>query len=276
MTAQNDYSLNTGPQQQAPPPHETPIWVWAAVGAGVVLIAAIAYWFFRPAPAAPPAATPTETAAPATEDVVPPPSPAITLPPLAESDSFVSDLVRGLSSRPQLATWLATKDLVRNFAVVVDNVAEGVSPAKHVPEFAPKQAFHGVPGPGGALVPDPRSFARYDGLADAVNSLDTAGAVKAYHTLRPLFDDAYRELGHPDGNFDVALQRAISNLLATPDLPADARLESRVKSYHYADPSLEELEPAQKLLLRMGPRNERIIKSKLRDILHELGFEERR
>lgn len=275
MTAQDDYSLNTGPQQ-LPPSHETPIWVWAAVGAGVVLIAAIAYWFFRPAPPAPAATTPTETAAPATEDVVPAPSPAITLPPLAESDSFVADLVRGLSSRPQLATWLATKDLVRNFAVVVDNIAEGVSPAKHLPEFAPKQAFRAVAGPGGVLVPDPGSFARYDGLANAVDSLDTVGAVKAYHTMRPLFDDAYRELGHPDGNFDVALQRAISNLLATPDLPADPRLESRVQSYHYADPSLEGLRPAQKLLLRMGPRNERIIKAKLRDILHELGFEERR
>ena len=49
-----------------------------------------------------------------------------------------------------------------------------------------------------------------------------------------------------------------------------------MQSYHYADPSLEDLRPAQKLLLRMGPRNERIIKARLRDILHELGFEERR
>jgi hypothetical protein len=274
MTAQDDYSLYTGPQQ-APPPHETPIWVWAAVGAGVVLIAAIAYWFFRPAPQAPEMPAPVEAAAPTTEDVVPPPSAAVALPPLTESDSFVAGLVRGLSSRPELARWLATKDLVRNFAVVVDNVAEGVSPAKHLPEFAPKQTFR-ASGSGGALVIDPRSFARYDGLADAVASLDTAGAVKAYRTMRPLFDDAYRELGHPDGNFDVALQRAISNLLATPDLPADARLESRVQSYHYADPSLEGLQPAEKLLLRMGPRNERIIKDKLREILHELGFEERR
>ena len=275
MTAQDDYSLYTGPQQPAPPPHETPIWVWAAVGAGVVLIAAIAYWFFRPAPQAPATPAPVEAAAPTTEDVLPPAAAAITLPPLTESDSFVADLVRGLSSRPELATWLATKDLVRNFAVVVDNVAEGVSPAKHLPEFAPKQPFR-ASGSGGALVIDPLSFARYNGLADAVASLDTAGAVKTYRTLRPLFDDAYRELGHPDGNFDVALQRAISNLLATPEVPADARLESRVESYHYADPTLEGLPPAQKLLLRMGPRNERIVKDKLREILHGLGFEERR
>ncbi len=275
MTAQDDYSLYTGPQQQAPPPRETPIWVWAAVGAGIVLVAAIVYWFFRPAAQAPATPAPVETAAPTTEDVTPPPAAPVNLPPLTESDAFVSDLVRGLSSRPELATWVATKDLIRNFTVVVDNIAEGVSPAKHLPEFAPKEALRAAGGEG-ALVVDPRSFARYNGLADAVASLDTAGAVKAYRTLRPLFDDAYRELGHPDGNFDVALQRAISNLLAAPDVPADVRLESHVESYHYADPTLEGLQPAQKLLLRMGPRNERIIKDKLREILHGLGFEERR
>ena len=76
-------------------------------------------------------------------------------------------------------------------------------------------------------------------------------------------------------DIDVALQRAISRLLATPDVPAEVRLTSHVRSYHYADPQLEALTAAQKQLLRMGPRNEKLVKDKLRAILNALGFEER-
>jgi hypothetical protein len=275
MASPDDFALHTGPQQPVPPPDETPIWVWIAAGAAVVVIAALAYWYFWSAPAAPAGPTEGEEAQPAaSQEVAPAPAEPVNVPPLAESDSFVRNLVQGLSSRPELATWLATPDLVRNAAVIVDNIAEGVSPAKHLQEFAPTQPFR-TSGSGATEVTDPRSYARYNSLADAVDSIDAAGAVKAYRNMRPLFDEAYRDLGHPDGNFDVALQRAISRLLATPDVPADARLTSHVESYHYANEDYESLSGAQKQLLRMGPRNVRLVKDKLREILRALGFEER-
>jgi hypothetical protein len=276
VTSPDDIPLQTEPQQPGRPPDRTPIWVWVAAVAAAVVILVVAYWYFRSAPAAPPAPIKAEEVAPAAkQDVGPAPAEPVVVPPLADSDSFVRDLLRGLSSRPELLTWLATSDLVRNAAVVVDNIAEGVAPAKHLQEFAPKQPFR-TAGSGSALVTDTRSYARYDALADAVASIDAAGAVKAYRNMRPLFDEAYRELGHPDGRFDVALERAISRLLATPEVPADVRLESHVESYHYANGTYESLSGAQKQLLRMGPRNVRLVKDKLREILRALGFEERR
>jgi hypothetical protein len=45
-----------------------------------------------------------------------------------------------------------------------------------------------------------------------------------------------------------------------------------VLTYMYVDPRLEKLSPAQRLLLRMGPENERRIQSKLRDFALALGF----
>jgi len=275
MSDPDDFALYSGPRQPPPPENPNRLWIWAGVAAAVVVIAALAFWFFRPGPAEPVTALTEAAATPATtEDVAPPPDEPLKLPPLDASDAFVRTLVEGLSSRPELMTWLATKALVRNVAVVVDNIAEGVTPTKHLKVFAPRQGFRAAGGDE-SLVVDPRSTARYDAVADAVASLDTAGTVETYRKLRPLFDEAYRELGHPDGNFDVALQRAISHLLATPDAPVDARLTSHVESYHYADPQLESLSAAQKQLLRMGPRNVRLIKEKLRAILRALGFEER-
>jgi hypothetical protein len=42
--------------------------------------------------------------------------------------------------------------------------------------------------------------------------------------------------------------------------------------YAYANPSLEELTPAQRQFLRMGPRNMRIVKAKLREVAGFLGI----
>jgi len=275
MADQDDFALNSGPRQPLPPDDSSSMWLWIGVAAAVVIIGGLLFWLFRPAtPAEEPAMT--EAAAPAdtTADVTPRPEEAIVLPPLAESDTLVRGLVEALSSRPELAAWLAPRDLIRNVTVVVDNIAEGVTPTKHLKVFEPTQPFRANES-GDAITVDPRSHARYDAIADAVASLDTAGTVETYRKLRPLFDEAYRELGHPDGNFDVALQRAISRLLATPDVPADAKLTSHVESYHYADPQLEGLSAAQKQLMRMGPRNQKLVKDKLREILRALGFEER-
>ncbi len=275
MAEPEDFALHSGPRQELPPDDPNRMWLWIGVAAAAVIVAALLFWLFRPEPAPPePAMTEAAALADTTAEVAPEPEAPLVLPPLAESDTLVRTFVAGLSSRPELAAWLATPELIRNATVVVDNIAEGVTPTKHLKVFQLTQPFRADES-GDTITVDPRSYARYDALAEAVGSLDTVGTVETYRKLRPLFDDAYRELGHPDGNFDVALQRAISRLLATPDAPVDAKLTSHVRSYHYADPQLEGLTAAQKQLLRMGPRNEKIVKDKLREILNALGFEER-
>jgi hypothetical protein len=61
-------------------------------------------------------------------------------------------------------------------------------------------------------------------------------------------------------------------LLSTPTVDGSERLKPKGIGYGYADERLESLTPAQKQLLRMGPRNVRVIKTKLRDIALALGI----
>ena len=42
----------------------------------------------------------------------------------------------------------------------------------------------------------PRSYERYDYLADAAASIDPAGAARVYSTLKPRIEEAYRDLGN--------------------------------------------------------------------------------
>jgi hypothetical protein len=121
-------------------------------------------------------------------------------------------------------------------------------------------------------VVDPRSYDRYNWIADAVASLDTAGTARLHGTLKPRVEEAYAELGTPETPFDATLERAIVVLLETPVVDGDVRLVTRGALYAYADQRLEALSPAQKQLVRTGPRNARLIQAKLRQIAAALGI----
>ena len=274
----DDFRLGTEP---APPARDPARGVRAPmVIAAVLLVAAAAVaafvWFRRSAP--PPAASHPAAAA----DAAPQPEagarqplgPAvepIDLPPLVLTDPLVRELLGKLSSNPALAAWLATDGLIRAFVVSVENVADGESPARHLRALAPKAPFR-TENQGGSILVDPRSYVRYDGLASAAASMDPAGLARVYSILKPRLVEAYKELGHPEGDLDAAVERAIVHLLQTPVVEEPIALRPRVLSFRYDREDLEALSSAQKQLLRMGPRNVRVVQEQLRAIARELGI----
>lgn len=270
MADASEYELLRTPDDP-PPARSGPGLVWIIVAVlFVVALAAAAYVVFgRRAP--PPEQAAAQRGVPVTSRDQPLGSapPADALPPLNESDALVRELVSRVSSHPQLAAWLATADVVRRFTIVVDNVAQGRTPAKQMPMIRPAAAFRVVDGANGPVI-DPRSYQRYDTLAAAAASLDPEGVAKTYGTVKPRIEDAARELG--PAAFDRTLERAIVLLLQTPVVEDPIRVEPKGIGYRFADPELEKLTAAQKQLLRMGPRNVRQVQSSLRAIARELGI----
>jgi len=239
--------------------------------AAIVMVAllAVAFFVFRN-----PKPTPTPTPAPlAARPLVPAPSasPTVLLPSLDDSDAFVRQVAASLSAHPELARWLARTSLVRTLAAVVVNVADGETPRPHLEFLAPKQRFRTARRPGRLIVPDPAGFAGYDLFGDAVASVDAAAAAASFRTLAPIFEAAYVELGHPEGGFPLALDKATKALLAVPVLRADVELVPHAIGFRYADPKLEALTPAQKQFLRIGPRNVRLVQGKLRELAAALA-----
>jgi hypothetical protein len=191
------------------------------------------------------------------------PEPEIEIPPLDASDEVVRSLAETVSEHPRLARWLAPDDLVRRFVAAVDNVANDESPRPHIRHLKPEGAFS-VEERAGALAIAPDSYARYNRFVAVLDSLDDQACIELYHRLKPLFDEAYQDLGYPAGDFDVALADAVDRLLETPIPQGDVRVKQRVSTFRFADPDLEELGPAEKHLIRMGPANARKVKAKLR------------
>ena len=245
---------------------------WAAGLVALMLVVGVAFWAFRPraSPSSPPA-PPEASARPAPSATAPP----VVLPPLDGSDGVVRDLAKALSAHPLFALWLAQKELVRTFAAVVQNVVEGQSPRAHLGFLAPRSGFQVIERRSGRLLLDPASYARYDGIGDAASSLDPEQCARVYRLLEPLFEAAYRELGHPEGGFAKALQAALGKLLEVPILQGEVplvRVEKAVVVYEFFDERIEALSIPQKHLLRMGPRNVALIQEKIRGLAQTLGL----
>lgn len=243
--------------------------ILAAVGVLAIALLGVLFLVFRQP--AKPQPTPVPLATAAAPAPAPTATPAVALPPLDASDAFVRGIAQALSAHPELARWLGRTALVRTLTAVVDNVENGESPRPHLEFLAPKQRFAAQRRPPRQIVPDPKGFAGYDAFADAVASVDAQAAVAAYRTLAPLFEAAYVDLGHPGGGFEQALGRAIQALVAVPVLREDAALVPHAIGFRYADPGLEGLSAAQKQLLRIGPRNVRIVQGKLKELAAALA-----
>ena len=274
-----EYELLKTPQESSAPPAQRPPvfkpWMRVALVVIVGLVAFLAYLVLRDRPQAPMSVAVTAPAPAATATAPPAPLGAepmrVDLPSLDISDAFVRKLVAALSSHPRIVAWLTTDHLVRNFTAVVVNVSEGKTPAAHLQRLRPAGRFQVIERPDDLRI-NPRSYERFSSLAEAAASIDPAALARLYATLKPLIEQAYRDLGYVDAPFDRALERAIVLLLKTPVLEDPVALKPRSVGYVFADPRVESLSPAQKQLLRFGSRNVRMIQQSLYQIGLALGI----
>jgi hypothetical protein len=196
---------------------------------------------------------------------------AADLPGLDDSDAFVRPLVSALSSHPTVAAWMATDNLVHRFVLSVVDVANGRSPGEPLSFLTPKRPFKAELS-GGRLVVDPSSYDRYEPMTATFVSLDTRGTARLFSKLEPLMDDAYRDLGLGNEPFRHVLGRAFGRLLAVDFPTSPPELAHPSVAYVYADQRLEDLSPAEKDLLRVGPENGRRIQAKLRELAAAMGI----
>jgi hypothetical protein len=240
------------------------VWIGAALFVAVIAAGVLIYRF---ASAPPPmtAAAPPPAPAPAA-------APAAALPKLEESDAFVRGRAAALSPDPRFAEWLKNDDLAARLTAAANLIARGQVPADAFKFLAPRSKFPALRR-GGKIFMDPRGYARYDALANAVASLDAPAAASFFRDLKPLFQQAWNSLGEKGGDVQDVFVRAVSELLRAPNLGGVVELKEGKKGivYVFADGAVEGLSPAQKQLLRMGPKNARRVQLKLREIALALG-----
>lgn len=196
--------------------------------------------------------------------------PRFILPLLDDSDQLIRDGVVSLTRHEDINAWLAPPELIRKFVAVIDNVARGQVAKGPVRFLAPEGPFLVTSIGDDTYMLNPTSYRRYDLVIEIVLSIDAKRAAEFYQLLKPLFQQAYTELGYRDADFDDVMFNAMGRLLETPVIDDVVRLKRPVVMFEYEDSRLENLSPVQKQMIRMGPRNTRMLQSKIAQLATEL------
>jgi len=252
--------------------------LWWLGGLIVVAVAGFALWYrflLHPAENAPPAAAvkpPPALAAtePAVSNPLPPAGAGSeALPALNDSDPMVQESLAGVLGKPTIESLLVPQNIVRHIVVTIDNLPRH----KLSVELRPVKPIAGqtaVSTQGDLVMLSEANFQRYATVVRAAQAVDVKALAAFYQRLYPLFQQAYEDLGYPGKYFNDRLVEVIDHLLQTPEVAAPIQLEQPRVFYTYADAGVEGRSAGQKLLIRMGPANARIIKAKLREFRAEI------
>ena len=111
------------------------------------------------------------------------------------------------------------------------------------------------------------AYTRFDDFIDTMTAVDTEQAFALYRLLKPLFQQAYAEIGYRGRDFDDALRLAINNVLRATDVEGPFQLVKPSVMYLFADSELENADAVHKQLIRIGPRNSTRLMAKLAEFV---------
>lgn len=233
------------------------------------------YWYYSQPKPVPAKTQKTQVAVakitPQVKRLVETPPPETPLPALADSDGFILDELNALIGNPSLMEYFVSERLIRNIVVTVDNLPSRKLTRNKLP-MKPVPGSFFTQGKEGNRIIGPQNARRYAPYVKIAQAIDSKALVELYIKLYPLFQQVYEDLGYPKKYFNDRLVVVLNHLIATPDIQEPVRLVQPKVFYQYADPDLENRSIGQRILMRIGSRNEAIIKAKLREFRQELAL----
>lgn len=201
----------------------------------------------------------------------------------ADSTLESSDVVPALDDllKPKAAAmFLQSTDFPHHFVATVDNLGRSFAPASRWPVNPAPNRFAFEEQDGRTYIA-PDNYKRYVPLVQLASTLDTRTVIDLYVRMYPQLQAAYAELGLPKVYFNDRLIEVIDLLLASPEPSGPVEVEhTHVPNaplplrpwvnYQFADPVLDSLAAGQKIMVRVGPDNERKLKAKLAELRAEL------
>ncbi len=226
-----------------------------------------------PVPSPPPAspkksepATVIEVESTQPEEEQRPPGPEelrIAVPDLNDSDNALRRVLARFFPQQKLDELFRLDNFVKRIVVSVDMLPHKKIPPRLLP-YQPASGSLAVEGQGEVRYITAQNSWRYRSFIKLVDAVDARKAVDWYVHFYPLFQEAYQNLGYPDRYFNDRLVDVIDHLLQTPEVDEPIAVKQHVVQYRFADPELEALSAGQKLMIRIGKENSRLIKAKLR------------
>lgn len=176
------------------------------------------------------------------------------------------------SDSPFWAKLLAQTTPAMRLVKVIDAFANGERPLDPLDFLHVQTPFTARRNAEGTWVATAESYARYQTAVDFVDSLDPQKVAEWFEMAEPVLQQCCKKLGYQDKNIRQLLTEAFNTILTTPKFDFDPQLVPTGTDgiYHFADPVFEQLNDAQKLLVRLGPANCAKLQAKCSDIADAL------
>jgi len=246
-----------------------------------VLIAGVIVFYMQPEKKPVVMPEPPVTVAPAPVIPVAPPAPPPVqkaaeppLPALSDSDPAMRESLSSLFGADAFKKYFRNSKIVRHIVVTIDNLPRKTVAIRLLP-VKPVRGKFMTEGEeeNESLAIAAKNASRYRPYVRIAEMVDAKMLVAIYSRFSPLFQQAYQELGYPNGSFNDRLVTVIDHLLGAPEIKGAVKLVQPNVVYKYADPAMESQSAGRKMLMRMGLQNELKIKNKLREIKHALAEE---
>lgn len=192
---------------------------------------------------------------------------------MEEGDKLLRQELTSLS--PGMTNLLQTPKVMDKLVKVINDFSQGQRPFDHTRFFKMDTPFIAETDKQGYYLSE-ASYRRYDSFAKSFAEIDAAAAVKSYLKMRPFLEKSYEQFGYPDSyKLEDIMKKAAAELIAAPVVDGRVGLVRPTVHYKFENEMLENLSPPQKQMLRMGPKNTRMIQKKLRELVQQLVLLER-
>lgn len=194
------------------------------------------------------------------------------LPSLNDSDQSIINLVGRVLSKDYFSSQLRMEAVILRFVVTVDNLTKKKLAKKYrlVKEskgkfltsidLATKDSIDEQ------YYIDENNYQRYAGFMKLISGIEADKLIAVYIYYYPLIQEAYDSLGYSGRYFNDRFVDVIDHLLETPRTRRRHALERSTVTYKYINAKLEARSAGQKIIMRIGPENERVLRRKLQQL----------
>jgi hypothetical protein len=181
-----------------------------------------------------------------------------------DTDASLEQSLSDIFGADRFANLFNREDVVRHFVVTIENAESPKLPLQFSP-IKPVPGIFVVMDNGSDHFIGSENYKRYTPYVELLTNTDLKKLTALYSRIYPFIQNAYQDLG-TKAYFNDKLVEVIDHVLSSPEPEGPIKVIPLSVSVKYADPNLEKLSAAQKIMVRMGPQNSRKIKEKLHEL----------
>jgi hypothetical protein len=196
-------------------------------------------------------------------------------PKLINPPKNINSALLELFGEKTLLSLLLMSEFINHFVVTVDNLGGPLSSADKWP-FQKVEGQFQTEVKAGKIIISQTNASRYQPYVNTLINLDLKKAANFYFFFYPKFQATYVSIGYPDRQFNQRFIQVLDLLIKTPEAPEVIPLQlMKIEGpYQFAQPwthyqfqkaNYEQLTIGQKIMLRLGIKNQSIVKTKLKE-----------